>query len=81
MSFHKCVWLVDCHFFSRTEEGKFQRACPFFVLYCLDDTDLNISQFIRPAARGRCKDVTIRLGVRHLSYSFRDVQGLLLDSA
>ena len=44
-------------------------------------TDLKLSQFIWPATRGRRNDKKIRLGVRHILYSFRDVQGLLLASA
>ena len=33
----------------------------YFVLYCLDATDLKLSQPIRPAARGRRNDEMIRL--------------------
>ena len=49
------------------------------VSYCLDATDLKISQLIWPAARGRCNDKMIRLGVWHILYSFRDVHGLYLS--
>ena len=52
-----------------------------FKLYCLDVIDLKLSQLIQPAAKGRRNDEMIRLGVWHIPYSFRDVQGLLLASA
>ena len=51
-----------------------------FVLYCLDANDLRLSHHIKPAARGRRNGEIIRLGVWHIHYSFRDVQGLLLAS-
>ena len=44
-------------------------------------TDLNLSQFIGPVARGRRNDEMIRLGVWHIPYSFRDAQELSLASA
>ena len=50
-------------------------------LYCLDASDLKPSQLIWPAARACHYDKMIRLGVRHIPYSFRGVQGLLLASA
>ena len=52
--------------------------------YCLGIvfySHLKLSQLIWPAARGRRNDEMIRLGVWHIPYSFRDVEGLLLASA
>ena len=39
-----------------------------FVFYCLDATNLLLSQLIQSAARGRNNDEMIRLGVWHLPY-------------
>ena len=51
-----------------------------FVLHCQDATNLKLGQLILPAAGGKRYEM-LRLGVWHISYSFRVVQGLLLASA
>ena len=51
------------------------------VLYCLSDTDLRFSLFIWPAARVRCNDKMVRLGVWYIPTLFGDVQGHALASA
>ena len=38
------------------------------VLYFINATDLKLRQLIWPAARGRCNDEIIRLGVRHIQF-------------
>ena len=62
------------------------KVCEFeprhsIVLYCLDATDLKLSEMIWPSAKGKHNDEMIRLGILQISYSFRDVLGLFLASA
>ena len=42
-------------------KGGWNTSGHFFLVYCLDATDLKLSQLIWPAARGRCYDETKKL--------------------
>ena len=79
-----CIFLIS-KVYSVQEREPWLRGClqgvgPRYNC-CLDATDLKLSQLIWPAARGRPNVEMIRLGVWHIPYSSRDVQGLLLASA
>ena len=64
--------------FGVKRKGEFRARCQKLSDWI---KELYFSQLIWPATRGKCKDEMIRLGVWHIPYSFRDVQGLLLASA